>query len=148
MSITSVPVRQFEPGVPPLQRRVETLRKLGSAGIPTYVSLAPVIPGLMMIDLEKLFGDLSDAGVSQVSFGVLRFNGYDESRRLFEETAGLSTMEALEGQDELVARLSELVRKYGMHPRNRMGWMPDNHSDETQGTRQISFDSLSLNSIE
>lgn len=148
MSITSVPVRQYEPGVPPLQRRVETLKKLSRAGIPTYVSLAPVIPGLMMIDLEKLFADLSSAGVSQVSFGVLRFTGYEESRKLFEQTSGLTTVEALEGQVELVARLSELVRRYGMHPRNQTGWKPDGRGDGTQESRQISFDSLSLNSIE
>src|SRR6266852_4709318 len=42
MSITSVPDRRYEPGVPPLQRRLDTLRKLGEAGIRTWVSLAPV----------------------------------------------------------------------------------------------------------
>ena len=55
MSVTTAPVRRFEPGVPPLQRRIDTLRKLARAGIPTWVSLAPVIPGVMMVNLDRLF---------------------------------------------------------------------------------------------
>lgn len=116
VSITTVPLREFEPGVPPLQRRVDTLRKLRMAGIRTWVSLAPVIPGIMKLDLDRLFEDLSEAGVSWVSFGVLRFSGYEESRRMFEEATGLSTERALAGREELVARLSALVRRYGMEP--------------------------------
>jgi DNA repair photolyase len=126
MSITTVPVREFEPGVPPLQRRVDTLRKLRLAGIRTWVSLAPVIPGIMMLDLDQLFEDLSEAEVSWVSFGVLRFAGYEESRRMFEEATGMRTDEALQGRDELVARLSDLVRRYGMEPKDDASeWKPE-----------------------
>src|SRR5712692_156962 len=114
MSITTVPVRQFEPGVPPLQRRIVTLKKLAKAGISTWVSLAPVIPGIVMVDLDRLFEDLNDAGVSRVSFGVLRFAGYEESRKMFEAVADMTTAEALEGRDDLVARLSDLINRHGM----------------------------------
>jgi DNA repair photolyase len=125
MSITTVPVRQYEPGVPPLLRRIDTLKRLGKAGISTWVSLAPVIPGIIMIDLDRLFEDLSDAGVSSVSFGVLRFVGYEESKKMFEETARMSTVEALGGQDRVVARLAGLIRQYGMEPKDEMaGWKP------------------------
>jgi DNA repair photolyase len=120
MSITSVPVREFEPGVPPLQRRIDTLKRLGEAGIRTWVSLAPVVPGIMMVDLDRLFEDLSDARVSSVSFGVLRFAGYEESKKMFEQTAGMTAEEALVGREEVVARLSELVLRYGMAPRDVM----------------------------
>lgn len=125
MSITTVPVRQFEPGVPPLQRRIDTLEKLSESGIRTRVSLAPVIPGLIMVDLDKLFEDLSRAGVSSVSFGVLRFTGYEESRELFEQVARMSTADALVGREELVERLSELVRRYGMEGEAEEAWKPD-----------------------
>jgi DNA repair photolyase len=125
MSMTTVPVRRFEPGVPPLGRRIETLRKLHDGGLRTWVSLAPVIPGLVMVDLEELFEEFSDAGVGWVSYSVLRFAGYEESRRLFEETAHISTQEALVGQDELVAKLSGLVAKYGMRHPADIGWKPD-----------------------
>ena len=118
MSITTVPVRRFEPGVPPLRRRIETLKTLAGAGIPTWVSLAPVIPGIVMVDLEKLFEDLRSAGVSAVRFGLLRFAGYEESKRMFEESAGVELASALAGWDELRERLSGLVRRYGMEPRD------------------------------
>jgi DNA repair photolyase len=147
MSITTVPVRQFEPGVPPLSRRIETLRRLSEAGIQTYVSLAPVIPGIVMVDLDRLFEDLREAGVSWVGFAVLRFAGYDESRTMFEEASGVSFTQALEGRDELVARLSGLVRRYGMTPKDDE-WNSEEKSDETQQGHQLSFDALPLESIE
>ena len=129
MSITTVPVRRFEPGVPPLQRRIDTLRKLSKAGISTWVSLAPVIPGIMMVDLDELFEELGDAGVSSVSFGILRFAGYDESRLMFEAAAGTTVQAALAGQAEVVARLSKLVRSHGMEPRDQMTeWRPEPES--------------------
>jgi DNA repair photolyase len=125
MSITTVPTREFEPGVPPLRRRVDTLKKLGEGGIPTWVSLAPVIPGLVMVDLDRLFEDLSDAGVQSVSFGVLRFAGYDESKKMFEAAAQMTTEEALVGREELVARLSALVKRHGMEPSDDASrWKP------------------------
>lgn len=114
MSITTVPVERFEPGVPPLRRRLETLRRLGDAGIRTWVSLAPVVPGIMMVDLDGLFEELSEAGVGAVSCGILGFEGYEESRVMFEAAAGMSTTEALTGRDELADRLSALVRRHGM----------------------------------
>jgi DNA repair photolyase len=134
MSITTVPVRQFEPGVPPLRRRIETLKKLGAAGISTWVSLAPVVPGIVMVDLDELFEDLNDAGVSSVSFGVLRFAGYEESKRMFEAAAQMTASEALVGREEVVARLSALVRRYGMEPSDDTSeWKPTGESVALDG---------------
>ena len=125
MSITSVPVRRYEPGVPPLQRRIDTLRKLSKSGISTWVSLAPVIPGIVLIDLDELFEELSSAGVSSVSFGVLRFAGYEESKLMFEATAAMEMNEALAGREQIMAKLSKLVRQYSMVPKNEMlEWRP------------------------
>ena len=134
MSITTVPNRDFEPGVPPLQRRIETLRRLHQEGIMTRVSLAPVIPGVVAVDLEKLFRDLGDAGVQTVMFGVLRFAGYQESKKMFEESTGLSAEEALVGRDELVSKLSRLVRAYGMEPKDDAAeWKFDSSSGTLDG---------------
>jgi DNA repair photolyase len=125
MSITTVPVRQFEPGVPPLQRRIATLKELARAGITTWVSLAPVIPGLMMVDLDRLFADLDDANVGWVTFGVVRFEGYEESEAMFEAAAGMSASQALAGREAVVARLSRLVRSHGMDTKDEMEeWKP------------------------
>ena len=116
VSITTVPVRRFEPGVPPLKRRIETLRRLSGAGIGTWVSLAPVIPGIMMVDLDELFEELSGAGVDSVSFSPLRFAGYEESKRMFEAAAAMTATEALAGREGVVARLLGLVKQHGMEP--------------------------------
>jgi DNA repair photolyase len=125
MSITTVPVRKFEPGVPPLQRRIHTLKKLAAAGVSTWVSLAPVIPGIMMVDLDQLFEDLGDAGVASVSFGLLRFIGYEESKNMFEEAAQMSAAEALQGREATVAKLSALVKRHGMEPTDDTSeWKP------------------------
>jgi DNA repair photolyase len=125
MSITTVPDRKFEPGVPPLERRIATLRRLHEAGIRTWVSLAPVIPGIMMVELDGLFRDLKQVGVSSISYGVLRFAGYEESKMMFEAAAQMTTEEALFGKDAVVARLDNLVRSYGMEPRDEFsGWKP------------------------
>ena len=129
MSITTVPSKQFEPGVPPLQRRIDTLKKLSRAGIRTWVSLAPVVPRLMMVDLDRLFECLRDAGVSSVSFGVIKFTGYEESRRMFEEAARMSAAEALAGQEEVVSMLTDLVRRYGMEPTRDAKWKPETSND-------------------
>lgn len=136
MSITTVPVRRFEPGVPPLRRRIDTLRKLADAGIKTWVSLAPVIPGIMMVDLEELFEELSGAGVSAVSFCTLRFEGYEESRKMFEATARMSTSEALRGKEEVVARLSGLLDRFGMRR------TPDSTDWEQDVVAALSLDSF------
>jgi DNA repair photolyase len=125
MSITSVPTRRFEPGVPPLERRIDTLSKLSAAGITTWVSLAPVIPGIVEVDFDKLFLDLSRAGVSSVSFGILRFLGYEESKDMFEKAARTSFAEALAGKDAMTTRLSNLVRSYGMEPTEDESWKPE-----------------------
>lgn len=122
MSITSVPVRQFEPGVPPLARRINTLKALSAAGIRTWVSLAPIIPGIVLVDLDQLFADLSEAGVSSVSFGILRFKGYEISKAMFEESIGLMVADALRGSEEIVQRLSRLVREYGMEADGDSDW--------------------------
>lgn len=136
MSITTVPVRQFEPGVPPLERRIATLKNLAKEEIPTFVSLAPVIPGIIMVDLERLFEDLNDAGVSYISFGVLRFFGYEESQKMFEAASGMTAAEALVGRNELVARLSGLVKRYGMEP-------SEGASDWRQNDGFLALDSFS-----
>jgi DNA repair photolyase len=45
--------RLFEPGAPPVKKRIEALAKLHSEGITTFVMIAPVLPGA-----EGLVGEL------------------------------------------------------------------------------------------
>ncbi|HXW37115.1 MAG TPA: radical SAM protein, partial [Nitrososphaerales archaeon] len=103
MSISSVSTRYFEPGVPPLERRLSTLSKLSSEGIETWVSMAPIFPSLMLDDVENLAARLKEVGVTRVSAGVARWAGYEVSRRFFEEKTGMSADAVSEDTEGVLA---------------------------------------------
>jgi DNA repair photolyase len=113
ISISSIPERRYEPGVVPLDRRIHTLRKLSEAGIRTWVSLAPLVPGMMRIDLVDVFRKLREAGVSSVGAGILRFQGYERSKELFEQTAGVLSNELVAGANETMSSVKKLIDELG-----------------------------------
>ena len=115
-SISTASDRLYEPGVPPLERRLETLRALADAGIMTWVSLAPVVPGIMTLEVEELLSRLRDAGVGAVTPGLLRFQGYDASREMFERSTGMDAKTALERGEEVIARVRDAVSRAGFKP--------------------------------
>lgn len=108
-SISSLSEKFHEPGVVPVEKRLAALKRLNAHGITTWVSLAPIIPGLPMIDLKALFRKLKDSGVSAVSSGLLRFNGYKESKKMFEERSNSNFSDALAGGAEIMKTLSRLA---------------------------------------
>lgn len=67
--------RLLEPGAPPPSRRLAALEKLAAAGIPTWVFVAPVIPGLTDApeDLEAVVKEAKRAGAGEVHFDPLNF---------------------------------------------------------------------------
>jgi DNA repair photolyase len=124
-SISTVPDRRFEPGVAPLERRVECLRRLHSEGIRTWVSLAPIIPGQMLLDMERLVPELRRAGVSVVFPGLLRFQTYQESRQNFERATGLQADGVMRDEGETLERAKLLIRKNGLEDSgSTMRWVP------------------------
>ena len=112
-SISTASGRFYEPGVPPLERRLETLRTLADAGIKTWVSLAPVVPGIVTVEVEGLLARLRGAGVEAVTPGLLRFQGYDASRKMFERSTGIDAETALEAGEETIAGVREEVSRAG-----------------------------------
>jgi len=112
-SISTASGRLYEPGVPTLERRLETLRALADAGIRTWVSLAPVVPGIVTVEVEGLLSRLRDAGVEAVTPGLLRFQGYDASREMFERSTGIEAETALEEGEETIAGVREAVSRSG-----------------------------------
>jgi len=112
-SISTASGRFYEPGVPPLERRLETLRSLADAGIKTWVSLAPVVPGIMAFEVEELLSKLREAGVGAVTPGLLRFQGYDASREMFERSTGMDAKAALDGAEEVIAEVRDAVSRRG-----------------------------------
>jgi len=134
-SISTASERRYEPGVVPVERRIECLRKLSENGIETWVSMAPIIPRLILNDLEELIRALRDAGVSAVTPGLLRFQGYEESRRMFEGAAGSPWTDFLEDAAATLARIKELLMIYGLdNSEGFFDWKP--------GTRYCTIDSF------
>lgn len=64
--------RLLEPRAPTPARRIETIRRLADAGIPTGVMAAPTIPGLTDHELEDILGAARDAGAQSASYVLLR----------------------------------------------------------------------------
>ena len=71
--------RKVEPQVPSVTKRFETMRALSEAGIPTAISIAPVIPGLNEDDIPELLARARLAGATAATYVLLRLSGPVES---------------------------------------------------------------------
>ncbi len=75
MSITSLDPRiamTIEPRAPLPERRLKAVRRLADAGVPVYVSIAPVIPGITDHELEHLVERAAEAGARSCFFIPVR----------------------------------------------------------------------------
>ncbi len=75
--------RKVEPQAPSITKRFATLEALSQAGIPTAVSLAPIIPGLSEHDIPKILTRARNAGATQAIYMLLRLN--DNVEPVFRE---------------------------------------------------------------
>jgi DNA repair photolyase len=64
-------------------RRLETLRRLSQAGVPTTVMVAPVVPALNDSEIERILDRAQAAGVKEAGYVLLRLPL--EVRDLFRE---------------------------------------------------------------
>ena len=71
--------RRIEPQAPSITKRFEAMRSLAAAGIPTAISVAPVIPGLNEDDIPDLLVRARKAGACDVVFVLLRLSGNVET---------------------------------------------------------------------
>lgn len=67
--------QKVEPQAPSIAKRFEAMRRLSEAGIPTALSIAPVIPGLNEDDIPELLARAREAGAVSATFVVLRLSG-------------------------------------------------------------------------
>lgn len=67
--------RRMEPRAPGPARRLATIRRLTSAGIPVRVMTSPLIPGLTDHELEAMLEAARDAGAEAASWIMLRLPG-------------------------------------------------------------------------
>jgi DNA repair photolyase len=75
--------RKMEPRAATPMRRLETLRRLSQAGIPTTVMVAPIIPAINDMDIERILDAAKVAGVKEAGYVLLRLPL--EVRDLFQE---------------------------------------------------------------
>jgi len=86
LSVTSLDpklARAMEPRASTPPKRLEALRQLSAAGIPTTVMVAPVIPALNDAEIERILDSAAHAGVREASYVLLRLPL--EVRDLFRE---------------------------------------------------------------
>jgi DNA repair photolyase len=75
--------RTMEPRAATPARRLETLRRLSQAGVPTTVMVAPVIPAVTDSEMERILDAAAAAGVQSAGYVLLRLPL--EVRDLFKE---------------------------------------------------------------
>ncbi|MGH6671900.1 MAG: PA0069 family radical SAM protein [Xanthobacteraceae bacterium] len=75
--------RAMEPRAPTPSRRLDALRQLVKAGVPTSVMVAPVIPALNDSEIERILGAVAASGVRNAGYVLLRLPL--EVRDLFRE---------------------------------------------------------------
>lgn len=79
--------KRLEPGAPSPQKRLEALRKLSEAGIPTSLRLDPLIPGLNEGEVEEIVREAASAEVRHVTSSTFkpRPDGWRRMERGFPE---------------------------------------------------------------
>jgi DNA repair photolyase len=137
--------RISEPGTPPPQRRIETVRRLVDAGIECGVLIAPVLPGMSDApeQLEEVVTACAGAGASSVTSILLHLRpGVRELflpwlRRvrpdlvetyevLYASPSGMAPQEARRAH---AGRIARLARAVGLDPQEATR-MPAKYTDE------------------
>jgi DNA repair photolyase len=86
--------RKVEPHAPSVGKRFEAMKRLAGEGIPTGISIAPVIPGLNDEDIPELLRRAREAGARSATHTLLRLSGSVETvflermREAFPERMG------------------------------------------------------------
>jgi DNA repair photolyase len=75
--------RAMEPRAATPGKRLEAVRRLSEAGIPTAVMVAPIVPGLTDAEIERILETAREAGASQAGYVLLRLPL--EIKELFRE---------------------------------------------------------------
>ena len=75
--------RVMEPRAAAPHRRIEAIRALASAGVPTTVMVAPIVPGITDSEIEAILEECAKAGASAAGYVVLRLPR--EIKDLFQE---------------------------------------------------------------
>ena len=64
--------RTMEPRASTPERRIEAIRRLSAAGVPTTVMVAPIIPAINDAEIEKILERAGEAGAREAGYVMLR----------------------------------------------------------------------------
>ncbi|MCU0447470.1 MAG: PA0069 family radical SAM protein [Microscillaceae bacterium] len=67
--------RQLEPRTASAKKRLEVVKKLSQAGVPTGVMIAPIIPALNNYEIPTLAKLAADHGALNIGYTIVRLNG-------------------------------------------------------------------------
>jgi DNA repair photolyase len=95
--------RVMEPRAATPERRLDALRALSEAGVPTAVMFAPVIPGLNDHELEAVLERAAEAGAATAGYTVLRLPR--EIKDLFREWLAANVPDRAERVMSLVRQM-------------------------------------------
>lgn len=95
--------RKVEPQAPTTTKRFSTMKALADAGIPTGISIAPIIPGLNDDMMAELLDRARQAGASAATSSLLRLSGNVEP--VFLERMGQAFPERI---GKITSRLREV----------------------------------------
>jgi DNA repair photolyase len=112
----------LEPRVPPVARRLATLRRLREAGVTTWASIAPVLPGTPKADLTQLVRVISGTGTPLAFVDPLLLESYPDAARRMASVAGRWSWEPGEREELLSAVEEEGVRVGVRVFRRFLGW--------------------------
>jgi DNA repair photolyase len=73
----------MEPRAPTPSKRLETIKRLSDAGIPTMVMVAPIIPMLTDPEIERILDAAKAAGAREAGYVLLRLP--NEIKELFQQ---------------------------------------------------------------
>jgi len=154
--------RKVEPGAPSPAKRFAAMKALSAAGIPTGLSIAPVIPGLNEDDMPELLTRAREAGAEDAVYVLLRLPGSVQAVFLermtaafpdriakithrLEEVRGGRLSESgffkrYEGQGahwEMMQRLFELAKRKAGFPETEDDRVPDTFTRPCLGQMQL-----------
>jgi DNA repair photolyase len=114
-------VRAMEPRAATPERRLDTLRLLSAAGVPTTVMVAPVIPALNEAEIERILEAAAAVGVREAGYVLLRLPL--EVKDVFKEFLAredpdrakhvMSVIRSMRGGKEYDAKWGERMRGSG-----------------------------------
>lgn len=114
--------RKVEPHAPSITKRFAAMNALSDAGIPTGISVAPVIPGLNDDDIPELLDRARCAGARTATFSLLRLSGSVESvfvdrmKEAFPERIGKITNRLREVRGGTLRESRFFKRREGLGP--------------------------------